>query len=81
MGICRSHHLGKVVACICSPAAAAAATAPPVLVQVPITSTLKLEVTGHSGRGVFAPPISSHAAPLRAVSLIIYQQDRGGGGT
>lgn len=76
MGICRSHHLGKVVACICSPAAAAAAA---VLVQVPITSTLKLEVTGHSGRGVFAPPISSHAAPLRAVSLIIYQQDRGGG--
>lgn len=53
---------------------------PPFLVQVPITSTLKLEVTGHSGRGVFAPPISSHAAPLRAVSLIIYQQDRGGGG-
>ena len=28
MGICRSHHLGKVVACICSPAAAAAATPP-----------------------------------------------------
>ena len=70
IGLYRSHHLGKVVACIYSPPSYPFA-------QVPITSSLKLEVTGHSGRGVFAPPISSHAAPLRAVSLITYQQDEG----
>lgn len=66
IGLCTSHHLGKVVACIFSPP-------PPHPMQVPITSILILEVTSHSGRGVFAHPISSHAAPFRAVSLITYQ--------
>lgn len=47
--MCRSHHLWRVTACI-----------PPIgtityPVQVPINLSLKLEVTGFSGRGVIAP--------------------------
>ncbi|KAI4786318.1 hypothetical protein KUCAC02_037194, partial [Chaenocephalus aceratus] len=33
---------------------------------VPITSKLKLEVTGHSGRGVFAPPHQQPCSPSQS---------------
>lgn len=45
------------------------------LVQVLLPAILKLKVTSYSSRGVFGPPVRSHAAPLRAVSLITYQHE------
>lgn len=70
IGICRSHYLGKVVPHVSTPPS-------PSRVQVPITSKPGIGSDRPLRRRCLHPPISSIAAPLRAVSLIIYQWDGG----
>lgn len=51
----------------------------PARVQVPITSTLKLEVTGYSGRGVFAPLHQQPCSPIQSCQSDYISAGWGGG--